>query len=262
MWEGSAGTGEGDDVKRHLFIAAVFLLAGAVVNVAVAWGCALWSTLEGPTRRGALSEQPNRWEITWLHGFGAARTEWRVAYLSGEVSQVIQDAFNQSRRSLSDDYAKIAGNANASKYEYSSDLLPSWGRERFEEPSAAPRRVHVYEDARGWPALALWSSYDSVYQRNKGHALVGQRHAIALWGMDTRWSEPFRDVKAIPIAPIWVGFAVNTLFYAALLLLPFVLRRIIRLKRGRCPACAYPMGESAVCSECGKALPQRVKAAT
>ena len=29
-------------LKRRLLIVAVFLLAGAVVNVAVAWGCGLW----------------------------------------------------------------------------------------------------------------------------------------------------------------------------------------------------------------------------
>ncbi len=29
-------------MKRRLLILAVFLLLGAVVNVAVAWGCAVW----------------------------------------------------------------------------------------------------------------------------------------------------------------------------------------------------------------------------
>ncbi len=69
-----------------------------------------------------------------------------------------------------------------------------------------------------------------------------------------------------PLRPLWPGFAVNTLFYAAVLWLlilgPFALRRFIRVKRGLCPKCAYPMGELAVCSECGKALPGRAKVAT
>ena len=34
-------------MKRYLLIAAIFLLGGAVVNVAVAWGCALWIDIEG-----------------------------------------------------------------------------------------------------------------------------------------------------------------------------------------------------------------------
>ena len=43
-------------MKRHLLIVAVFLLAGAVVNVAVAWGCALWSPLPPPERmRGPVT---------------------------------------------------------------------------------------------------------------------------------------------------------------------------------------------------------------
>ena len=57
------------------------------------------------------------------------------------------------------------------------------------------------------------------------------------------------------------GFAFNTLFYAAILWLlfagPFALRRWRRIKRGLCLACAYPVGTSAVCTECGK--PARVK---
>ncbi len=60
--------------------------------------------------------------------------------------------------------------------------------------------------------------------------------------------------------PIWPGFAVNTLFYAALLwLFMYVLsalRRFLRVRRAFCPKCAYPMGESEVCTECGGALPK------
>ena len=62
----------------------------------------------------------------------------------------------------------------------------------------------------------------------------------------------------LPLCPIWPGFAVNTVFYAAILWLlicgPFMLRGFIRIRRGLCPACAYPRGESLVCSECGKGV--------
>ncbi len=68
------------------------------------------------------------------------------------------------------------------------------------------------------------------------------------------------DYRLLPLRPTWPGFAINTLFYAAILwLLPgsFALRRFLRVKRGLCPKCAYPMGESSVCTECGRALPHR-----
>ena len=63
-------------------------------------------------------------------------------------------------------------------------------------------------------------------------------------------------MRLIPLKPLWPGFAINTVFYAAvlwlLLICPGRLRRFLRLRRGLCPACAYPIGTSDVCTECGK----------
>ena len=63
------------------------------------------------------------------------------------------------------------------------------------------------------------------------------------------------EVPFIPLRPIWPGFAINTLFYAAILwglfAAPLALRRRRRIKRGLCPKCAYPIGASDVCTECG-----------
>jgi hypothetical protein len=62
----------------------------------------------------------------------------------------------------------------------------------------------------------------------------------------------------VPLRPIWPGFSVNTLFYAALLWIPIAarsrLRRMLRLRRGCCARCGYPIGKSAVCTECGTGL--------
>ena len=74
------------------------------------------------------------------------------------------------------------------------------------------------------------------------------------------------ELRVLPFRPLWPGFAVNSLLYAAVLWLlicgPFALRRFIRVRRGLCPACAYPHGESPVCSECGKTIPSRKVTAT
>ena len=94
-------------------------------------------------------------------------------------------------------------------------------------------------------------------------------HGVRAQGLGMVWHDgalslpqwPKRRIGILPLDPIWPGFAVNTLFYAAVLWLlipgPFVLRRFIRMKRGLCPKCAYPMGEAAVCTECGEELPSR-----
>jgi hypothetical protein len=67
--------------------------------------------------------------------------------------------------------------------------------------------------------------------------------------------------RGLPLAPWWPGFAGNTIFYAAILWLLalglLTLRRLVRRRRGLCPACAYPMGESATCTECGRPLAKR-----
>ncbi len=63
--------------------------------------------------------------------------------------------------------------------------------------------------------------------------------------------------RPLPVGPLWSGFAINTLFYAvilwSLILGPFALRRLIRQRRGLCPACGYDLrhGEHEACPECG-----------
>jgi hypothetical protein len=79
-------------------------------------------------------------------------------------------------------------------------------------------------------------------------------------GVRVRNGSRWEDIATLPLRPIWPGFAPNTLFYAAILwglfAAPFALRRRLRIRRGLCPACAYPIGASVLCTECGRPLPQ------
>lgn len=62
----------------------------------------------------------------------------------------------------------------------------------------------------------------------------------------------------LPIIPLWPGFVANTLLYAGgaygLLRLPRRFRAWTRRRRGLCPRCAYPIGTSPTCTECGAPL--------
>ena len=64
--------------------------------------------------------------------------------------------------------------------------------------------------------------------------------------------------RHLPYGPIWLGLIVNTLVYATLLIVImwmwFVTRSKLRLRRGLCPNCKYPIGVSKVCTECGVEL--------
>ena len=67
----------------------------------------------------------------------------------------------------------------------------------------------------------------------------------------------------LPLRPILPGFAINTIFYAAILWIlmlgPVTARRMIRRKRGRCIKCGYDLrgtsgGGGEVCPECGATI--------
>ena len=104
-------------------------------------------------------------------------------------------------------------------------------------------------DVRGWPMFALRSE-NVQYLGVSGIALAPY----------TPGSKNGFQQRALPVDPIWPGFAINTIFYTAILWLLFAVpgvakgvRRWRRIKHRLCPACAYPVGDSAVCTECGQA---------
>ncbi len=88
----------------------------------------------------------------------------------------------------------------------------------------------------------------------------GLKTSMTAWSA-APWSQYYTFPRVLPYRPIWPGLIVNTIFYAMILWLvspaPFALRRFLRVRRGLCPKCAYPMGESAVCTECGAELPTK-----
>jgi hypothetical protein len=64
--------------------------------------------------------------------------------------------------------------------------------------------------------------------------------------------------RYLPYGPLWLGLIVNTLLYATVLIVImwmwYVMRSRLRLRRGLCPTCKYPIGVSEVCTECGVEL--------
>ena len=135
----------------------------------------------------------------------------------------------------------------------SSEYIASLGQ--WEPPAwSRLRQLPIYERlvpvgfqtdrAFGLPVLSVWYGFDA--KRVLGTSLVLSREVIG--------SLPYRDLA---VTPIWPGFAINTIFYGAILwlLIPgqFALRRLIRRKRGLCIACRYDLrgAEHEVCPECG-----------
>ncbi len=214
-------------MKRRLLIIGIFLLAGAVVNVAVAWGCVLLAHHVWPSE--ALAD-PNP-EL-------ATPSAWRRSVPASWPEVPISERIHQGKWFWAVDQG------------WRSDPDPLWWETYMRE--GILDYYGLSEWRIGVPAKSL--SYDSYTHVEREGGPISRtillKHAIP--APPGKW-------PAFPARPIWPAFIANTLLYATLLWLlilgPFALRRFLRLRRGLCPKCAYPMGESAVCTECGRPLP-------
>ena len=145
------------------------------------------------------------------------------------------------------------------------EILPKWAG--YAQPdSARSTDISVVRilDGWGWPMASLWSGRELAAPFDP-HSTIGKvltvKNGYLLPDERNKTLGRLQRARIVPFAPIWPGLAVNTIFYAAVLWLLigglFLLRRHLRRRRGLCPACAYPMGEAPICTECGKTLPKR-----
>ncbi len=126
-------------VKRRLLTVAIFLLLGAVVNVAVAWGSALainpWMAEE---RVGSRTGPDGTFSAFRFRRFTV------TGYML-EKSQTMQEEYASGPDPHS--------------------LVPAWAR-FGEELDSARLSEHRYIDTRGWPMRSMWSEAPGGYSRS------------------------------------------------------------------------------------------------
>jgi len=228
-------------MKRRLFKLALFLLLGAVVNVAVAWGIATWVIVLPDIMRTKMIEQRTVKIYTW-NEFGV----FRILAVPDELMKT------DNRLKLMEALARLSEMEFKEIREVRRVVVPSGLKEIVNE---AARSGSIYEaEANGWPFLTLrWSAKTECFPKYLPNE---PRHAIHIVARNIPFARLPLD-RLIPLFPIWPGFAINTIFYAALLWLltlgPFTARRMIRRKRGCCLKCGYDLrGKSeSGCPECG-----------
>lgn len=194
---------------RRLLIIAIFLLLGAVLNVAVAWACAQGHTDYMNIKEHAPSFDDLRW--------------WTA---------LAPDGFPLRPVGVADSYG--FGVTHALLWELEAEVHHTLGDNAGRFRAGLPMR----------------SMERTVWVERSKRLVVEQNSArIPLW-----WSA--NDVL-LPLRPLWLAFAVNSLFYAivagSVLASIVALRRVIRRKRGLCVACGYDLrhADHAACPECG-----------
>ena len=111
--------------------------------------------------------------------------------------------------------------------------------------SAVPLYVELHA---GWPTMSL----DGTSKMTE----TGTHFPFLFYLPEWLWERV--EWFVLPLRPQWPGFAINTMLYGGVPWLlvcgPFELRRFRRRKRGLCVYCAYPIGRSDVCTECGRVI--------
>ncbi len=212
-------------MKRRLAVLAACLLLGAALTMLVAWACAAWSSPWSASRLESPRDERSRKVAESLGVLRPGATTSPEEAAAGFGARWISfDLFGEgvSRRSL-------------------------W------------RFTHVLA---GWPALA----FEGVVVRQRfpsGGSNV--REAVHDGIMLSRKPSPVpaaapgaRDVRILPFRPVWRGLVIDLLFHMSiawcLLAGPFKLRLLVRRLRAQCTGCAYPIGSSTECTECGRPL--------
>lgn len=150
-------------------------------------------------------------------------------------------------------------------------VIEQWGAtftsERVPSPSAAgyneALQVHT-----GWPWRTMrWTAENAVWARWAGVAGPPQRlKGIVREGIELPQflTSPNLAERRIPLDPIAAGWVKSVPVYSVVaffgVLGMLYLRRGARVRRGRCPACGYPVGEREVCTECGIGLGSAIPA--
>lgn len=185
-------------MKRTIFTILLFLLVGALANVAVAWAC-------------------------------AARSDQRAATVVARTLSILKQ-----RVSGTLSHPRLDPVEERQSIQIDFDFAPSYG----------------------WPIGCLQRDAFPLRRSEYGSRIAATWNRGLVMHRPITFCEYLR-FERLPLRPKWPWFLINTLFYALVLWLlipgPFVLRRHIRIKRGRCPKCGYDLrGElEAGCPECG-----------
>ena len=208
-------------MRRHLIKLVVFLLLGAVINIAVAWGLAGFYPATFDRTKSSLSTEARGWAvensvpdpvISPYYGLGI---RWVVVHK--QVGTTMLGGIEES----------VIGYAGM--------------------------EVHA-----GWPFVAMREQSWIDDAASSLHRRI-YRTAVGLQSEARGAGPAVAPLRPLPLYPALPGFLINTLFYAAICFGLFTgfgaTRHSFRRKRGHCIKCGYDLGHAdhRACPECGAA---------
>jgi hypothetical protein len=218
--------------------AIAFVLVGAVITLLLAWGCALWSDRTTIVENGV---GPRGSPGSWAADIVAPADRAFLANINAPLDDlgcVYRTTFGLDRRA-------IVPNLNSPQtwmaMRRGSTLMPA-----------------AVETRAGWPASALhaWQWLDPA--GNVGSPFLYDSPLVITIDPGAPGTAAVRRV--LPTGIIWSGFLFNTFTFAAACFAVVrgcgLARQVLRYRAGCCCRCAYPIGVSPRCTECGASIPQ------
>lgn len=239
-------------MTRFLRIAVVTLVASLFLSVLVAWSCSVLVRPDDDLMIGLAIGDGKSWELARMSGPGLTLLASTRAK-STKASPPLPD-LDQLGPGLSDQPERS---------------LPAWGdigtaTAAFDDLPTTDETVFEYRTAvaAGWPFRCVWCEQ---------HALVGTKddlRRLPTTGFFRTSAVPLNgrpDIpRVLPLRPIPLGLAANTVLYAATMLAcgfgASWLRRLVRRRRGCCEQCGYRCVAVGPCPECGHLRASRAPA--
>lgn len=249
-------------MKRIAGTILVFLLLGAIVNMAVAWACARFSPDPADDFYFSRDMFSGRaYDHYWLDH----RPESFPPGKRWTICEPNWDSFG----------VRTVFFLGGFREDWDGKVTGIWtGEEWYEVPRLHWNTILDTND-HGLPEAVVdstaayemqfvetgWPCYSMIGHIADRKSLIKPSYELVecsgiLIGTRTG-NEVFKRAIVIPFRPIWPGFIINTAFYATILLLliggPGMVRRRLRRQKGRCPSCGYNLrGDLPVgCPECG-----------
>ncbi len=225
---------------KHPKRAMVCLLAGTLCNVGVAWTV------------GAVAPGTQFQSVTESTG---AYPRWRYARADGASWVLIESTAVLEQPDERE-------NCGAVGLGVERQPPPHWSRPgRYRVTDLSPEAMLeisaggvLTELATGWPMVTLRGARVRYRADDLGRIVEG----VSLHGVRTAGTS---SIALLPTTPVWPGFAVNAVFFGAVLFAGHaatrgvsVLRAHSRRRRGGCASCGYNLAGASPdrrCPECG-----------